>query len=124
MSNHSTAQVNILYTRQNKYLSKILLPLLAISNIMFFSAAHAQNSAPSSSDTVPDSFSNQPNDIRPIQQPGSFFDSNNNGSRQFFQQGREQLYFLPDKKSEPILQVDENITEETEVEQQEAENRE
>ena len=115
MSNYPTAQVNILYTRQNRFLSKTLLFFLAILSTAFSSMTNAQTSPPSSSNTAPNSFSSQPNDIRPIQQPGSFFDSNN-GSRQFFQQGREQLYFLPEEKSEPILQIEEDVRDEAEEE--------
>ena len=41
---------------------------------------------------------------QPIQQPG-VFSNPNNSSRQFFQQDRDNLYFL--NESEPILQIDE-----------------
>ena len=45
----------------------------------------------------------------PIQQPG-IFSNPNSSSRQFFQQGKDNLYFL--EESEPILQIDEEIKEE------------
>lgn len=48
------------------------------------------------------------NNIKPIQQPSLFIDSNS-GSRQFFDRGKERLFFLPDKASEPILQIDEAV---------------
>ena len=54
-------------------------------------------------------------DRQPIQQPG-VFSNPNNSSRQFFQQGRNDLYFL--NESEPILQIDE----ENEKVESEAEN--
>ena len=103
---------NILYTRQNRYSSKTILFLLGILNIIFSPVSNAQITAPRSSNTEPNSFSSQPSNIKPIQQPGSFFDSNSSGSQQFFQQDTEQLYFLPEEKSEPILQIDEDIKEE------------
>ncbi|MEM7760140.1 MAG: hypothetical protein AAF298_18745 [Cyanobacteria bacterium P01_A01_bin.40] len=52
------------------------------------------------------------NNVKPIQQPGSFSDSTRgSSSQQFFHQGREQLFFLPENHSEPILQIDEEIKE-------------
>ena len=50
--------------------------------------------------------------------PGTVFDSN--GSRQFFQQGRDKLYFLPAEKSSPILKIDDEIAEEVEENTQDA----
>jgi hypothetical protein len=55
---------------------------------------------------------NQVNGATPIQQPGRVLDPNS-GSRQFFQQGRDQLYFLPTEKSQPILQIDEGVEQKT-----------
>jgi hypothetical protein len=55
---------------------------------------------------------NQVNRTTPIQQPGGVLDPNS-GSRQFFQQGRDQLYFLPTEKSQPILQIDEGVEQKT-----------
>ncbi|HEY9771461.1 MAG TPA: hypothetical protein V6C71_23700 [Coleofasciculaceae cyanobacterium] len=52
--------------------------------------------------------SSQLNNIKPIQQPSLFIDSDS-GSRQFFDRGKERLFFLPDKASEPILQIDEAV---------------
>ena len=43
---------------------------------------------------------------QPIQQSGTVLDSNSS-SRQFFQEGRDKLYFLPEEKSEPILEIEE-----------------
>lgn len=50
-----------------------------------------------------DSQSIQQLERQPIQQPG-VFSNPNNSSRQFFQQDRDNLYFL--NESEPILQID------------------
>ena len=48
------------------------------------------------------------NQVQPIRQGGSTLDSSRN-SRQFFNQGREQLFFLPDNDSESILKIDEEL---------------
>ncbi len=52
--------------------------------------------------------SGQFNNFEPIRQPNFLIESGS-GSQQFFRQGREQLYLLPQEKSEPILQIDETI---------------
>ena len=36
-----------------------------------------------------------------------------NSSQEFFDQGREKLYFLPDKESESILQIDQGSEQES-----------
>jgi hypothetical protein len=92
-------------------MSKKLLFLLGISNIIFSPITNAQAPAAGSNNPALNLPSNLPSEIKPIQQPGSFFDFDS-GSQDFFQQGREQLYFLPDEKPEPILKVDEEIKEE------------
>lgn len=82
---------------------KSILYLIAIPAILLTNAiAKAQTPIP------PDIGNPSQIDTRPIQQPGAVFDSNN-GSRQFFQQGRDKLFLLPQEKSEPILQIDEEI---------------
>ena len=50
----------------------------------------------------------QLNNLEPIRQP-SFSTESGSGSQQFFRQGREQLYLLPEEKSEPILKLDKTI---------------
>lgn len=52
-------------------------------------------------------------DRQPIRQPG-VFSNPNSGSRQFFQQGRDNLYFL--EESEPILQIDREAEAKEEIE--------
>lgn len=52
-----------------------------------------------------------PNNGTSTSQPSETFFVPNSGSGQFFQQGREQLYFLPTEKSTPILQIDDEVQE-------------
>ena len=86
--------------------------------LLYFAAASlalsppvlAQTTAPGVNNTQPQLPAPTFNEIKPIRQSGSFSDFNR-GSQQFFQEGREQLYFLPSEESEPILQVDEAIEE-------------
>ena len=93
---------------------KSIFYLGALSSILLTGAiANAQDSPSSSTTPSPNNSSIQVNPSEPVQQPGTVLDSNS-GSRQFFQQGREQLYFLPEEKSEPILEVDEEVEAETE----------
>ena len=66
----------------------------------------------SSSESAP-ALDNETNQIKPFRQ-NSFSESG--GSQQFFRQGNDNLYFLPEKKSDSILQIDKDI--ETEVERQ------
>ncbi|MEL6930786.1 MAG: hypothetical protein AAFO95_19465 [Cyanobacteria bacterium J06600_6] len=58
---------------------------------------------------------------QPVQQP-RVFSNPNSRSRQFFQQGRENLYFL--EKSEPILQIEQSTEAEKEVEADKIQERE
>jgi hypothetical protein len=51
---------------------------------------------------------NQFDDVQPVGQPDLGIDSNNS-SQQFFRQNNDQLYFLPESKSEPILKIDETV---------------
>ena len=101
-------------------MNKKLLFLLGISNILFSPAINAQTPIAEPNSPTLNLPSNLPNEIEPIPQSGSFFDFNS-GSQDFFQQGREQLYFLPDEKSEPILQLDEEMKEGRRDRQQEIE---
>ncbi len=48
------------------------------------------------------------NNVRPVRQPNFLIDSDSSSQR-FFQQGREELYFLPEKKTEPILKIDKTV---------------
>lgn len=81
--------------------------LLVIPSILLASdPGNAQTSAPPELGNFP----LQNNEARTSQPSGTFFDPNS-GSRQFFQQGREQLYFLPTEKSTPILQIDDDLQE-------------
>ncbi len=125
MSKYLAARCNIIDMLLYKRISKKLLFLLGISNIIFSPITNAQAPAAGSNNPALNLPSNLPNEIKPIQQPGSLFDFNS-GSQDFFQQGREQLYFLPDDQSEPILKVDEEIKEEARDSKQETEveNRE
>ncbi|WP_319422494.1 hypothetical protein [Pleurocapsa sp. FMAR1] len=50
----------------------------------------------------------QYNDVRPVRQPNFLIDSSS-GSQQFFQQGKKQLYFLPEEKAKPILKIDKTV---------------
>ncbi len=50
----------------------------------------------------------QLNNIKPIQQPNIFIDSNRSSQR-FFERGRERLFLLPNEASKPILQIDEAV---------------
>lgn len=98
---------------------KPILYLVTIPSIFLInSIAKAQNVTSPNTVNSP----NQINDVEPIQQPGTFFDPSN-GSGQFFQQDRDRLYFLPEEKSEPILQIDESIKEDNEIKQNPAINQ-
>ena len=47
------------------------------------------------------------NDFQPVMP--QYFYPNTSGSQQFFRQGNDRLYFLPEEKSEPILKIDKTI---------------
>lgn len=89
----------------SKSITPTFLHLLVISSIFFHSDLGNAQTSPS-----PElgNFSLPNNEARTSQPSGTFFDPNS-GSRQFFQQGREQLYFLPTEKSTPILQIDDQL---------------
>ena len=108
MSNNLANQYNVIDTRKSRCLAKTVLLSLGMFQVMLATVAVAQTSPARSDNTVTNFPSGRLNEIKPIRQPGTFFDSNN-GSQRFFQRGREQLYFLPDEKSEAILQIDEEI---------------
>lgn len=55
------------------------------------------------------STSEQSNSVEPVGQQKSY--PHSNGSQHFFRQGNDNLYFLPEDKSNSILQIDENIEE-------------
>ncbi|MEL6440206.1 MAG: hypothetical protein AAFQ80_13230 [Cyanobacteria bacterium J06621_8] len=57
------------------------------------------------------------NDFQPINQPDFTIDSSR-GSQQFFNRDQQQLFFLPDNSSNPILEIDDESTT-TEIDQQE-----
>ena len=85
-----------------------LMPLILSARI-----TSAQSNAPVKTDGATPNLDNlnseRLNEPKIIQQP-LLLDPNSD-SRQFFQQGREQLYFLPEKSTEPILEIDEEIEE-------------
>lgn len=122
MSNYLADRYNLISTRKSRYLAKTVLFSLGMSQVMFIKVAVAQTSPARSNNTVTNFPSGRLNEIKPIRQPGTFFDSNNS-SQQFFQRGREQLYFLPEEKSEPILQIDEEIEGKTEDSEQQIEDK-
>ena len=84
---------------------------------LFSQQVRAQSTPPSAiGNTAPPNIDSLPprafDNVRPAVQE-NLFDSNN-GSQQFFRQGQDRLYFLPEDKSEPILNIDEAVkTEET-----------
>lgn len=103
--------------RRGFFLSLIMLPTTLLAT-----GVHAQT-VPSgaSTNTLPNIGNSNPgrlNDVKPIRQPSSVIDSSR-GSQQFFNRGREQLFFLPDSNSESILEIDEEL-EGTENENQES----
>ena len=85
---------------------------IAVPIILSGQIAHAQISPSGTTSNNTPNINNlnrsQLNNIKPIQQPTLFIDSNS-GSRQFFDRGKERLFFLPNKASEPILQIDEAV---------------
>jgi len=87
---------------------KLVLSLVTISLSLAVRVVNAQ--AP-----TPDAGSLNQLDRAPIRQRG-VFSNPNSGSRQFFQQGRDNLYFL--EESEPILQIEEQQPTETEIEKE------
>jgi hypothetical protein len=91
----------------NKLITLAGLHLLGISSLFLVSnPSKAQTSpSPELGNVLP-----QLNEAKTSQPSETFFDPNN-GSRQFFQPGREQLYFLPTKKSTPILRIDDDLRE-------------
>ncbi|MFM2312564.1 MAG: hypothetical protein RLZZ04_1840 [Cyanobacteriota bacterium] len=90
-----------------KLITPTFLHLLVIPSI--FLASNPGNGQTSPSPEL-GNFPLQNNEARTSQPSGTFFDPNS-GSRQFFQQGREQLYFLPTEKSTPILKIDDELQE-------------
>lgn len=94
-------------TQQSKLL-KSLTPLILLSGILSATSIAAQTPP---SGVIPSQQNN--NNLRSIQRSRSFFDSNRNSQR-FFQQDNERLYFLPRQESESILQIDEEIKEQSE----------
>lgn len=92
---------------------KSIFYLGALSSILLCATANAQDRPSRTTISGPNNSPIQVNPSQPVQQPGTVLDSNS-GSRQFFQQGRDRIYFLPKDKSESILEVDEEIESETE----------
>ena len=84
-------------TRLNLKLKFILSPIAVPIIYLTTATAQAQTNVPASTSQ--------------IQQPGVFSNSNNS-SRQFFQQGRDKLYFL--EESDDVLEIDEDISQEAE----------
>ena len=84
---------------------KLVLSLVTISLSCAATVVNAQ--AP-----TPDAGGFNQFDRAPVQQRG-VFSNPNSGSRQFFQQGRENLYFL--EESEPILEIEDKKQTETET---------
>ncbi|NJL53154.1 MAG: hypothetical protein HC930_14900 [Hydrococcus sp. SU_1_0] len=84
---------------------KSTIYLVAIPGVLLVSFLSNAQTAPS---PEVGNLLNQVNGARAIQQPGGILDPNS-GSEQFFQQGRDQLHFLPTEKSQPILQIDEGV---------------
>jgi hypothetical protein len=87
-----------------------LLPFLHLLVIPSIFLASDPSNAQTSASPESGNFTLQNNEARTSQPSGTFFDPNS-GSGQFFQQGREQLYFLPTEKSTPILQIDDELQE-------------
>lgn len=58
---------------------------------------------------------NQPNCVKPVRQQNSYPDAG--GSQQFFRQGNDKFYFLPEDESGSILQIDRDV-ETNEIEEQ------
>jgi len=75
------------------------------------SAVKAQQSpSGASSNTVPGlpTNPNQLDNIEPVRDSNIFIEPNNS-SQEFFKQGREQLFLLPEDSGENILKIDETI---------------
>ena len=87
---------------------KLILSLTTIPVIwLAASVVQAQTTAPAPT-VSPVDLGNSSGQI----QQSEGFSNSNSSSRQFFQQGRDKLYFL--EESDPVLQIDEEISEETE----------
>ena len=94
---------------------KLILSLTTIPVIwLAASVVQAQTTAPAPT-VSPVDLGNSSGQI----QQSEGFSNSNSSSRQFFQQGRDKLYFL--EESDPVLQIDEEISEETEDEDSELE---
>ena len=87
---------------------KLILSLTTIPVIwLAASVVQAQTTAPAPT-VSPVDLGNSSGQI----QQSEGFSNSNSSSRQFFQQGRDKLYFL--EESDPVLQIDEEVSEETE----------
>lgn len=102
-----------MYDRDKKILRADIsqATLFLIWFISLFAFAYpAQGQTPSGiNSTSPNSGSISPNGLnnaRPIRQQNFLIDSGS-GSQEFFRQGGDQLYLLPEENSEPILKIDE-----------------
>lgn len=87
------------------------VPLLGIVFFSFIpNMAQAQHSRPSLEESSSPSnriSPNRSNYVSPIRQRNLY--PNSGGSQKFFRQGNDDLYFLPENRSEPILQIDEDL---------------
>lgn len=91
-----------------------ILAALAITGIVSLSFSCSTAKAQTNSSDISDNEvnSDRVDRVRPIPQRSFYPDR---GSQQFFKQGNDNLYFLPESESESILQIDEEVkTEEIE----------
>ena len=114
MKNYALRSLN--HNHQTRFRhGHIIKDILAIAGIIFLtigsSRVRAQsnpsdsinNTAPNLGNISPGQFNN----IKPVRQPSFPVDAG--GSQQFFQGGQDRIYFLPEKKSKPILTIDETV---------------
>lgn len=99
--------------RQGERMMKTTLFLIGILSLtLTCHTAKAQtNPSGSGGNNIPslnDIPSNQLDDAQSVEQQ-DFIINSVNSSQQFFRQDNEQLYFLPESKSEPILKIDKTI---------------
>ncbi|MEL6495489.1 MAG: hypothetical protein AAFQ41_10255 [Cyanobacteria bacterium J06623_7] len=87
---------------------KLILYLTTVPVICLAAAVVQAQTAPSNTLSPTEA-----GNLRQFPQSGGFFNSNNS-SRQFFQQGRDKLYFLED--SDSILQINRDISRQEENE--------
>lgn len=89
---------------------KEALFLTGLASATFFADLARSQSVDGVNNTIQNSgqTSLQYNDVRPVRQQNFLVDSGSS-SQQFFQQGKKQLYFLPEEKAKPILKIDKTV---------------